>query len=98
MLFLLASFLFLVVVLSIGTFLHLEKQNILKTKHEEVASKVEFWQEIIRKYPNYRDAYFSLALLEYQRGNIEKAKVYLQESLTLDPNFKEGRTLEKILH
>lgn len=96
-LFLLVSFLFMVIILSAGTILYLDKQNILQTKHEDIQSKVEFWEGIVRKYPDYRDAYFSLSLLEYQRGNTQKARVYLQEALSLDPNFKEGRALEKVL-
>ena len=53
-------------------------------------------QGIIKTYPNYRDGYFRLATLEYELGNRNKAKEYVQKALELDPNFEEGRRLERM--
>ena len=56
-----------------------------------------YWQGIVSKYKDYRDGYFQLAVLEYQLGNIQKAKLHLDEVLKLDPNFEKGRELGKVL-
>lgn len=74
-----------------------EKQKINQGK-EKVLSEVKFWQEVSQKYKGYRDAYFKLALLEYQLGNTEKSRTYLKEVYSLDPNFEKGRELEKLLN
>ncbi len=66
-------------------------------QRRELVEKVKYWQEIIASYKGYRDGYFQLAVLEYQLKNPEKAKFYLQKSLSIDPNFEKGRELEKIL-
>lgn len=62
-----------------------------------ITEKITYWEEIVKKYKGYRDAYFQLAVLHYQLGNKDKSYTYLQETLKLDPNFEEGRKLEKML-
>lgn len=69
----------------------------LKEQHKSIASQIAFWENAVSTYKDFRDGYFKLALLEYQRGNLLKAKVYLQDALIIDPNFEKGRELEKIL-
>ena len=63
----------------------------------EINSKIVFWQSAIDRFPNYRDAYFKLAVLNYRLKNYDKAKEYLNKALKIDPNFKEGRELERSL-
>ena len=59
--------------------------------------EVKFWEENLSKYPEYRDAYFRLAVLEYELRNFEKSEEYLEKVFKLDPSFKEGKKLEKLL-
>lgn len=73
-----------------------EKQRIEKER-ERLTREIKYWQDISNTYKGYRDAYFQLAVLEYQLGEKEKAWRDLQKVLSLDPNFEEGRKLEKIL-
>lgn len=73
-----------------------EKQK-LDTERAKISQEIEYWQGIIGKYKNFRDAYFMLSVLEYRLKNTEKAKDYLQRVFELDPNFEEGRKLEKFL-
>lgn len=70
---------------------HIEKERI------KIAKDIEYWEKTIEKYKDFRDAYFQLAVLNYQLGEIEKAKSFLQKTLELDPNFEEARDLEKLL-
>lgn len=69
----------------------------LEEQHKSIASQIAFWENAVSTYKDFRDGYVALALLEYQRGNLLKAKVYLQDALIIDPNFEKGRELEKIL-
>lgn len=70
---------------------HIERERI------KIAKEIEYWEKTIEKYKDFRDSYFQLAVLNYQLGNFEKAKDYLIRVFELDPNFKEGRDLEKKL-
>lgn len=74
-----------------------QKNEELLVKREEIVKKIEYWQNVVLKYKDYRDGYFQLAVLEYKLQNFGKAKVYLQKVFELDPNFEEGRKLEKLL-
>ena len=72
-----------------------ELQNV-KKERERIVSEINHWGKVVSKYSDYRDAYFKLAVLEYQLGDNEKSKKYLEKALKLDPNFDKGRELEKI--
>jgi tetratricopeptide (TPR) repeat protein len=61
-------------------------------------SKANFWQAIIDKYDGYKDAYFQKALLEYNLGQIDKAKEDNAKALLLDPNFTDAKKLETVLN
>jgi tetratricopeptide (TPR) repeat protein len=97
-----------VAIASIGllAFLVFVSQDLQKTiqyerdllgKRTFVRSEIQSWQAIVRKYPDYRDGYFTLATLEYQIGDTAAAKFYNQKALALDSNFKQGLVLDKLL-
>ncbi len=46
-----------------------------------------FWEQIVMKYPNYRDGWIQLLYLSYNAGDLNKLKYYLAKINTLDPNF-----------
>lgn len=69
----------------------------MESQRQELLQQVEYWTSIVDTYQNYRDGYIKLALLEYQLGNTVQARVYVQKALVLDPNYKKGRELEKIV-
>ncbi len=95
--FLLFSVLFSITLASVQAYTHFRQQQQVIGERQEILLKKAYWQKIVKEYKGYRDGYFQLALLEYQLKNKEKAKVYLQEALKLDPNFEEGRKLEQLL-
>ncbi len=74
----------------------IQKQRLDKER-QKIAKDIEFWQNTTQKYPDYRDAYFQLAILEYKIKNIDLAKKYVQKALELDPNFEAGEKLESVL-
>lgn len=55
--------------------------------------EIVYWQEVLQKYTNYRDGYYSLALLYYKQGNLEKARQMANKTLDLDPNFTPSQDL-----
>lgn len=73
------------------------KQRIEKERIK-IVKEIDYWEKMIEKYKDFRDAYFQLSVLNYQLGELKKAKSFLQKTLELDPNFKEGRKLEQIVN
>lgn len=64
---------------------------------EEIEREISKWEMIISIKHNYRDAYFRLAVLNYQIFKNEESKQYLEKAMTLDPNFEEGKRLRELL-
>lgn len=66
-----------------------------REERAKIEKEISFWYSIAERFPNYRDAYFELAILNYRIRKYEEAKEQLEKALRLDPNFKEGRKLEE---
>lgn len=75
----------------------LQQKKELDNKKSEILSQIQVWQEIADKYKDYRDGYLTLSILEYRLGDNDKARLYLKQALSIDPNFEKARDLEKIL-
>lgn len=87
-----------IVVVTYDLFSNLGQVNSSANKKIELTRQEIFWKEQVRAHPDFRDAYFSLALVEYQLNNPEQSKLNLDKALGLDPNFKEGKELQKKLN
>ncbi|MDO8621024.1 MAG: hypothetical protein Q7R31_01970 [Candidatus Levybacteria bacterium] len=81
----------------LSLFSHLQQKEDLNNKKSTILSQIQVWQEIVGKYKDYRDGYLTLSILEYRLGDNDKARFYLQKTLSIDPNFEKARDLEKIL-
>lgn len=88
---------FSILILGFNLLTNLQNQNQISFQKEKIQSEIRLWQDIADKFKNYKEAYYELAVLEYQLGDIEKSKYYLDKSLFLDPNFDKARELKKIL-
>lgn len=55
------------------------------------------WEKLFTKYPNYPEVYYNAAFYAARVGDREKAVVYIQKSLRLNPNFGPSLKLEKEL-
>jgi len=66
-------------------------------QRQQIQDKINFWQSIADKYEGYKDAYFQMAILDYNLGNFKKAKLDDQKALTLDPNFEDAKNLNAVL-
>jgi tetratricopeptide (TPR) repeat protein len=64
---------------------------------EDIEREIIKWEKVISEKHNYRDAYFRLAVLNYQIFKNEAARQYLDKAMALDPNFEEGKRLKELL-
>ena len=64
---------------------------------ENVAGNLSYWERVVKEKPNYRDGYFSLALIYFQLKDFNKSSENLEKAMSIDPNFKEGKELGGIL-
>jgi len=73
---LLVSFVLVIILAIVGLDLYKDvlEQKKIETERKETISKIEYWQKIVDKYKDYRDAYFQLAILEYRLKNFDKSK------------------------
>lgn len=60
-------------------------------------NQLNSWLDVVKTHPDYRDAYMHVAALAYQLKRIDEAKIYLNQALKIDPNFKPALELQKII-
>jgi hypothetical protein len=72
------------------------KQNI-DSQRMTLEKNLNFWENFILKHQDYRDAYIQASIIEYKLGNTPKARMYVENSLVLDPNSSEGLKVEQLL-
>lgn len=58
-----------------------------KTSPQKIQSEIKFWQLQIAKFPNSRDAYLKLAVLNWRLYRNFEAKKHLSKALAIDPNL-----------
>ncbi len=56
-----------------------------------------YWKEIVKDYPDYRDAYIQLASIAYEKGNKDEAREYIKSAVALDPNNPIVKKLEDFI-
>jgi tetratricopeptide (TPR) repeat protein len=64
---------------------------------KDIKKLISGWEEVLEKYPNYRDGYLQLAYLYYKIYQDEKVKENLTKALELDPNFPPTQEIKKFL-
>lgn len=67
----------------------------IEGERSKTQREIIYWEEIVATHPSYRDAYFKLALLEYQLGDREKTSIYLKKTLEIDPNYTPALNFKK---
>ena len=85
-------------IISLDLYSNFAAQKRINEERVRVLNQLNFWGNEVKIRPNYRDAYFSLALLNFRLRDMESARKNLNEALRLDPNFEKGRELEEILN
>lgn len=62
-----------------------EKWSKITSKREKLEQEEKYWQSVQQKLPDYIYATLKFTTLNYQLGNKEKAKEYLESALKQDP-------------
>lgn len=90
-------FLFFLILLFLSVFW--PKRDLGKEWQEKkrIEGEIAQWEEILEKYPGYRDVYLRLAVLNWQVNNEEKTREYLEKAKKIDPNFEMTKELEQII-
>lgn len=96
--FLYAVMILFIILLVFDLFSNMQRQKKVNFQREKIESEIKLWQDIASKFKNYKEAYYQLAVLEYELGDKEKAKYYLDKSLYIDPNFDKARSFQNILY
>ena len=89
----------LATIVGVGVIVHrdLQMKKITDAKQQVLLQKMQYWQRVVSTHSDYRDGYFSLAVVAYQLGNTQQAVNYAEKALLLDPNFDDARKLERLL-
>jgi Flp pilus assembly protein TadD len=58
---------------------------------------LEYWMNILKEHPDYRDAYLSAAKSALAENNTKEALVFIKQALEIDPNDKTALVLATIL-
>jgi len=72
---------------------NLKEVDELQKGKVKLASELSYWQQVVKEYEGYRDAYFRIASLQFSLGKVDEAKESLEKVLSLDPNFREATVL-----
>lgn len=72
---------------------HFQKQQkvLAASTVDVIQVEIDFWKEIIRSHPTYRDAYIELAKLYKQKGLEVAAKQTIDKALEIDPHSENIR-------
>lgn len=94
-----ASFVFWPLLLLLLLSVFWPKRNLVWERQEQkrIEKEIRQWEQTLEKYPDYRDLYLKLVVLNWQVNNHQKAQEYLQKAKELDPNFQTTKEIEKAL-
>ncbi|MBU1127197.1 MAG: hypothetical protein ABIH88_02775 [Patescibacteria group bacterium] len=68
-----------------------EKQQNLDPK--EIKKQIEYWEKVVKKKKDYRDAYLKLAILYFNLGDKKNSLENLKTAIEIDPNYDLGKKL-----
>jgi tetratricopeptide (TPR) repeat protein len=79
----------------IGLYHSFKEQREIEMERGRVEAELDFWKNRLSQYPGHRDIYFKIATLEYRLGNIDEARLNLEWTIKIDPNFEEARVMRE---
>ena len=62
--------------------------RVATVQKEATIKELQYWEDVIGRYPDYRDAYYKAYLLSTRLSDREKAQRYAHEILRIDPLFE----------
>lgn len=62
---------------------------------DRLQEEYQFWKNVARTHPDFRDAYVAAALYAYQLGKTDESRAYLMNAQSVDPN---SPAIQKIIN
>ena len=78
-----SSFILLITLLNFYNYLTRQNSLYIRESSDEATA---YWRNMINQYPTFKDAYIALAQIEKDKGNVEAARVLMEEAKRLSPN------------
>lgn len=72
----------------------LEERNKTAFNRAKIDMEIKSWKEIANKYPEYKDAYFQIGVLNYRKQDFTEASRYINKALFLDPDYLEAQIMK----
>lgn len=63
----------------------------------EASKTLNYWEDVVRKHPNFPDGFYNAAVYAAKVRETEKALIYLDKAIRLDPTFTKAMELKKRL-
>ena len=83
--------------LSFNFYQNLNTYQKVSSERIKIVSQINTWQSIVKKYKDFKDGYLQIAVLEYRLGDYDKAKIYCDKALLLDPEYSDAIELNEKL-
>lgn len=58
-------------------------------------AQLDYWEDVIRAYPNYPDAYYNASYYAAKSGDARLGLRYVDSALYLDSSFEEAKELKE---
>lgn len=75
----------------------LESSLLMVNSPDYVNQQINYWHDVLKDKPNFRDVYLHLSLLYYQTWDETKAKEAWQKAFYLDPNNQNVKEIGKLI-
>ncbi|PJA00174.1 MAG: hypothetical protein COX78_00905, partial [Candidatus Levybacteria bacterium CG_4_10_14_0_2_um_filter_35_8] len=87
----------IIVYLSINLYRNFNTYQKSSLERVKIMNQLNSWQGIIKRFPDFKDAYLQIAVLEYRLGSYDIARLYCDKALLLDPEYSDAIELDKKL-
>lgn len=79
------------------SYTNFEKLSKISAEKLDLEAKVKVWEDITKKYPGHKEAYFQTGLIYYRLKNYESAKIYVDKAIFVDPDYEDAKKLKKLI-
>lgn len=84
-----------IIVMSVKLWSNVQELQRQEAHRARLLTQQAFWEGVVAKYPDYKDAFFQLAVVSYALGEREDAERAIENVLLLDPNDTAGQELAR---
>jgi tetratricopeptide (TPR) repeat protein len=83
--------------ITVDLYKNFSKNRQIRVQRQKLIHEINIWKSFSDKYKNYKEVYLQIAVREFELGNFQNARLYLQKTLFIDPNYEEALRLQKEL-